>query len=65
MQLNYSRVAPKLAIYPEVRSSSSSTAAAENTEFMHLTKPQVEDIIKYLDIAEESMDYVIRTGGCG
>ena len=28
---------------------------------MHLTKPQVEDVIKYLDIVDESMDYVIRT----
>ena len=28
---------------------------------MHLTKQQVEDVIKYLDIVDESMDYVIRT----
>ena len=28
---------------------------------MHLTKPQVEDVIKYLDIVDASMEYVKRT----
>ena len=27
---------------------------------MHLTKPQVEDVIKYLDIVDASMEYVKR-----
>ena len=44
-----------------MRTTSSSSAGGGDTEYVHLTKAQVEDVIKYLGIVNESEEDVKRT----